>query len=231
MFQKALFTSILATATILAAPQAVVFDFGGVMTGVPNREAVVHFLCDTFQLSEQEFEKANAKKREAVRSGKTDEEFWLGFAQETSTTLPSDWMQELNAVMKDAIAPNSDMYEIVEQIKARNISVALLSNIDMRLSKLIRGFGLYEPFAPCLLSCEMGVEKPSPEAYKILLDTLGLSAVDVVFIDDKKENIEAAKSIGIDAIWFESTDQVRDELTKRDALKRRAPSVKDAFYP
>lgn len=111
------------------------------------------------------------------------------------------------------------MYALVDQLKEQQIPVALLSNIDERLSKLIRDFGLYEPFEPCLLSCEIGVEKPDLKAYELLVKTLNLPAKDVVFIDDRPENVEAAKTIGLDAILFESEQQLRNELNIRGALE------------
>jgi hypothetical protein len=75
------------TTISFAAPQAVVFDFGGVMTGEPNKEAVVHFLRSSFALSEAEFENINLEKREAIKAGKNDEEFWLQFAEQKGITL------------------------------------------------------------------------------------------------------------------------------------------------
>ena len=47
------------------------------MTGASNREAVIAFICQSFHLSEEEFEKVNQEKRFAVKQGKTDEEFWI----------------------------------------------------------------------------------------------------------------------------------------------------------
>jgi HAD superfamily hydrolase (TIGR01509 family) len=111
------------------------------------------------------------------------------------------------------------MYTLVNQLKEQKIPVGLLSNIDERLSKLIRDFGLYEPFNPCLLSCEIGIEKPDLKAYEFLLTQLKLPAEEIVFIDDRPENIEAAKAVGLDAILFESELQLRGELAKRRALE------------
>jgi putative hydrolase of the HAD superfamily len=95
----------------------------------------------------------------------------------------------------------------------------MLSNIDDRYTKLIRDFGFYKPFEPCLLSCEMGLEKPDPKAYELLLKTINLPAEEIVFIDDKEENVEAAKAMGIDAILFTSEPQLRGELNKRGVLE------------
>lgn len=219
--KKILFSFITSTFTatsLIAVPQAIVFDFGGVLTGKPNREAVVTFIQESLHLSKEEFEKANQEKRFAVEQGKTDEEFWLFFAKTKGIRLSANWTQSFKSVMKEAIGVNPQMYILVEELRKQHIPVALLSNIDKRLSNLIRDFKFYEPFHPCLLSCEIGAEKPDPKAYEILLAHLNLPAKEIVFIDDRPENIEVAKKMGLDAILFESEDQLRAELSKRGVL-------------
>lgn len=171
-------------------------------------------------LSEAEFEKINLEKRKAVKAGKSDEEFWLQFAEKKGIGLSPNWPQTFKTVMKEAIGINPEMYVLVAELKAKQIPVALLSNIDTRLAKLVRDFGLYEPFEPCLLSCEIGVEKPDPKAYQALLDHLSLpTAKGVVFIDDRHENVEAALAMGFDAILFISHRQLHQELDKRECFE------------
>lgn len=213
------FIAALAAASLVASPQAIVFDFGGVLTGEPDRNAVVNFICESFHFSKDQFEKVNLEKRAAIKQGMTDEEFWLSYAQSQDIQLPDNWSHSFKGVMKNAIGVNPNMYGLVEELRTLNIPIALLSNIDTRLSKLIREFGLYEPFNPCLLSCEIEIEKPDPKAYKFLLNELHIPAHDVVFIDDKCENVEAAKQLGIDAILFESEQQLRMDLIKRGLLQ------------
>ncbi len=220
--KKILFSLIASTftaASLISAPQAIVFDFGGVMTGEPNREAVITFIRQSFHFSVDEFEKVNQEKRLAVKQGKTDEEFWISYAKNKGIELPQNWTTSFRSVMKDAIGINPEMYALVDQLKEQKIPVALLSNIDERLSKLIRDFGLYEPFNPCLLSCEIGIEKPDLKAYELLLTKLNLQAKEVIFVDDRPENIESAKTIGLDAILFESEQQLRNELSRRGVLE------------
>lgn len=206
---------LLSTVSLLAATQAVVFDFGGVMTGKPNKDVVICFLRDTFQLSESEFETLNLEKRQAVMAGKRDEDFWLDYANQKGTVLPANWTDAYKTVVKEAIGVNSEMYALVAELKAKQVPVALLSNVDGRLATLIREYGLYEPFNPCLLSYEMGATKPDLKAYEILIKEMNLPASDIVFIDDRKENVEAAKKMGLDAILFRSPNQVRLALHKR----------------
>jgi HAD superfamily hydrolase (TIGR01509 family) len=217
-FVFSLITSTVTATSLIAAPQAIVFDFGGVMTGEPNREAVITFIQESFHFSSGEFETANQEKRQAVKQGKTDEEFWISYAKDKGIKLPWNWVESFKLVMKDAIGINPKMYVLVEELREQQIPIALLSNIDERLSKLIGDFGFYKPFDPCLLSWEIGIEKPNPKAYEFLLTKLNLPAQEVLFIDDRPENIASAIELGMDAILFESELQLRTELIKRKIL-------------
>lgn len=205
-----------------AAPEeeasTVVFDFGGVLTVEPDRSAIVQFLRDSFSLTEEEFEKVNRVKKQALKAGITDEEFWLAYALDKEIDLPEEWPLTFKRIMKNALGVNPIMFQMVEELKAKKVPVALLSNIDERRGKLIREFGFYEPFDPCLLSFEIKIEKPDPKAYEHLIETLGLPPAQIVFIDDLPENVQAAKELGLDAIQFDSADQIRDELSLRGLL-------------
>ncbi len=207
-----------ACAALSAASGAVVFDFGGVMTKEPNREAVVQFLCSSFAVSSQEFEIANQEKREAVKAGKRDQDFWLEYARQKNITLPKDWEDSFNHVMKEAIGINDEMYDLVFALKEKGIPVGLLSNIDDRLSRLLKEFNLYAPFDPCFLSCEIGLEKPDPKIFEFVLKEMDLPATSIVFVDDRAENIEAAQQLGVDAILFNSKNQLEKELKKRGLI-------------
>ena len=47
-----------------------------------------------------------------------------------------------------------------------------------------------------------GVAKPEPAIYQELLKRLRLGAAEVVFIDDRAENVAAAASLGMHVIWY-----------------------------
>ncbi len=217
--KRILVALLFAATSLVAAPQAIVFDFGGVLTGEPNREAVVAFIRDSFTLSKEEFEIAQQEKRLFLKQGGNDEAFWLSYAKTKRIDLPSDWPDSFQAILKESVGVNPRMFALVEELKAKQIPVGLLSNIDARLAKLIRNFGFYDLFDPCLLSCEIGIEKPDPKAYQHLLDHLALPVEDVVFIDDRQENVDAAREAGVDALLFESEAQLRKELAQRGVLE------------
>jgi len=219
MFIRKFIFAIMTSNALFAASNAIVFDFGGVMTGKPNRDLVINFICDSFDFLPSEFEKANLEKRKAIKEeGISDLQFWIRYAEKKNVSLTKNWETEFRNILLDAIGVNEEMYLLVDELKSKEVPVALLSNIDVRLSRILRELNLYHPFDPCLLSCEIDAEKPNPKAYQVALDALKTPAHEVVFIDDRPENIEAAKQMGLDAILFESTAQIRKELSKRNLL-------------
>ncbi len=215
------FSALIATSALIGAPKAVVFDWGNVIA-FDDRSVVVDFMCGSLQISETEFEAANLDKRKAVKAGKSDIDFWCDFAKQKGVQLPNDWAQKYTAALKASVGADPDMYLLIDQLKKNEIRVGLLSNINDRYTTLIRDFGFYEPFEPCLLSCEIGLEKPNPKVYELLLERMHLSPQEIVFIDDKAENVEAAKEMGIDAILFESEPKLKGELIKRGILEHES---------
>lgn len=62
------------------------------------------------------------------------------------------------------------------------------------------------------VSHEIGVRKPDSRAYEIVLDYLGLKPEETIFIDDKAENVNAAKQLGIKGLIMESTPKLVGDL-------------------
>jgi FMN phosphatase YigB (HAD superfamily) len=206
------------SSSLCAVPQAIVFDFGGVMTKDSHWRAMDDFVRESLGLSQEEFETANLDKYASLEQGETDEEFWLSYACDHWIALPSGWGALFRSAMKESLGINLGMYALVAELRGQFMLVAMLSNTTKRRSQVFRRFGLYEPFDPCLLSWEIGFRKPDSKAYEYLLDRLGLSAKEVIFIDNKLENIEVAKELGMDAILFESEEQLRQLLYERGVL-------------
>lgn len=65
-----------------------------------------------------------------------------------------------------------------------------------------------------IVSSYVEMIKPDPNIYRTLLDTYDLEEEECVFIDDRKENVEAAKKLGLHGIRFESFEQASAQLEK-----------------
>jgi 2-haloacid dehalogenase len=60
-----------------------------------------------------------------------------------------------------------------------------------------------------------GVAKPDPRIYEIAVARTGLPASELVFVDDKQGNVEAAIEAGLDGIVFTGADRLREQLRQR----------------
>lgn len=67
-----------------------------------------------------------------------------------------------------------------------------------------------------------GIEKcikPAPRIYKILLERFALRPSECLFIDDNKSNVAGALALGIQAIWFRSSQQLKEDLQDMKIIK------------
>lgn len=69
-------------------------------------------------------------------------------------------------------------------------------------------------FHAAYYSNEVGYRKPEPQIYELLLRKENLKPEETFFVDDKLENIEAAKALGIQAYHLPERDKLKELLTE-----------------
>jgi FMN phosphatase YigB (HAD superfamily) len=98
---------------------------------------------------------------------------------------------EMNAVDETMVA-------LLGELAASGHRLALLSNIPEELAAHYEiQHSWLEMFQVRGFSCRIGHAKPNPAAFRWCLDALAVPADQVVFVDDRGENIQAAQTIGI----------------------------------
>lgn len=195
----------------------VVFDFGGVIGGT-DRTLVAKEIAPVLRLSVEEashlLTQLRADKERGISSGR----FWREYAASAGKSLPDDWDAYFEQVRLVSIRSRPTMVALVDALRKQGYRVAMLSNTTVPRAAFIRRQGVYSHFDPVLLSCEIGVKKPNKKAFTVLLQELGAAANDCLFIDDKAENIEAARRLGMDGILFSSFEELATELEKRSVF-------------
>jgi putative hydrolase of the HAD superfamily len=200
-----------------AAPKAVIFDFGGVIAS-SVRATIKAQLKKDLHLSDEEIVKLRQQQIVFSQSEGSEAIFWETIAKQKNISLPPSWASNWYSTIIKAVVVDKEMMQLVEELKHQQLCVGLLSNIDKEYAELLREYGYYQPFNPCILSCDIGIRKPDVRMYQALLDTLSLSPEDVIFIDDKADNIAAAKSRGFDTILFENAEKTLSLLKEKKAL-------------
>ena len=81
--------------------------------------------------------------------------------------------------------------------------MGLLSNAWVNARSLLsERFNFIDVFDVSVFSYEVGMRKPDPAIFKLMLKKMGARAKNVLFIDDMSINVEGAKSAGLYAIRY-----------------------------
>lgn len=90
--------------------------------------------------------------------------------------------------------------------------LGLLSNAWITLRAWLATTPLHGLFDAVVISAEEGLMKPDPRIYARMLGALAVLPHEAAFVDDRPENVDVARRLGMHAIRFESTEQVLREL-------------------
>jgi len=114
------------------------------------------------------------------------------------------------------IAPDEEMYRLVEELKSAGTKVALLSNSWGSIYPRERLDPLFDVL---VISEEVGLRKPDAAIFELALERLGVPAEAAVFIDDVEVNVEGARAVGLAGIVH------ADAATTRTALAGLVPAL------
>lgn len=107
------------------------------------------------------------------------------------------------------------MRSLLEDLKQRGYRLLGLSNWSTKVYDTMRIYPIFELLEDRVLSCEEHLLKPDAAIYQCALQRFGIEPEETVFIDDRIENAEGAKAVGIDGIAFENPTQLRKALAAR----------------
>ena len=114
-------------------------------------------------------------------------------------------------------------FDILQSLQALRASgqlkLATLNNESIELNEYrLDAFGLRSSFDFFVCSGYVHEMKPLADIYRAAILISGQPASSAVFIDDKQENIEAARSHGMQGIRFESPEQLRSSLAELEIV-------------
>ena len=205
---------------------AVVFDYGGVLTSAV-RETTAQWLIadgideDSFATVMREWMARGVEIGSPVHRLETGEltgaEFEVEFAARLRTSAGGPVLAEgLLARLFAGMVPDPAMFALLGELRGLGVRVAVLSNSWANTYP----DNLAELVDAVVISGEVGLRKPDPKIYALVLDQLGLPAGGCVFVDDAPINVDAAAALGMTAIRH------RDAESTRAALAELIPSLR-----
>jgi putative hydrolase of the HAD superfamily len=190
----------------------VIFDFGGVLVNWQPEAIIAGFY-------------AEAALRDALRTHALQHDDWLEMDRGTldeATVIrrfaarmqrPEAELMAFFDHLRASLTPIEPTVALLSELKRSGYRLYGLSNMSetvfAHLKSLHAFFGLFDGI---VVSAVVKSLKPEAAIYEQLRSQFALDFSESVFIDDLPRNVDAAQRLGLPAIRFESTEQVRREL-------------------
>ena len=195
------------------AVEAVIFDLGGVLLRTTSPEL-----------------RSRLEERMGFAPGALDEHIWGGpdweLAEVGAISYEEYWSrvgailglstpEEISEFRREYFSGDrvdQELVELIRDLKAR-YRIGLLSNAPDRLDDwLENNWQIKHLFDAIVYSAEVGLAKPDPRVYYLILEQLKVLPPEAIFIDDLTRNVEAALALGMTAICFTDTESLKQEL-------------------
>ncbi len=193
--------------------KALIFDLGNVVfnvdmnlipihwaerSGIPLEKIKKYFETDK---SFDKFERGDLTEEEYRKI--TNENLGMNLSEK-------DFDEGLTALYLDE---TDDINSLLKELK-KNYRIIALSNTNIIHKRVWREKykDTMDQFEKIFSSHEINTRKPETEPYLIALNYLKMKPEEVIFLDDKPENIEPAKTLGMKTITVKSPAQMRNEL-------------------
>lgn len=106
------------------------------------------------------------------------------------------------------------IYDVLSSLSTRYELVLLAGDGEDSLDLKLDKFDLRRFFTRIYASCFEGTTKRDPEIYRKLLESEDVDPEETLFIDDIREHIDIASSLGINTIHFRDTENLREKLSQ-----------------
>ena len=201
--------------------RGVISDFGGVLT-TPLVEAFT-------AVQEQSGIPVDALGRAMARVAARDGANPL-FELETGRMSEADFLAALGEALGEELGrdvhlrgfgrwyfanlhANHELIAYMRSLRDRGLRLAILTNNVREWEPLWRSkLPVDEIFDVVVDSAFVGMRKPDRGIFELTLERLGLSAGQCVFVDDTEINCQAARELGMGAVWFRSSRQAIAEV-------------------
>lgn len=152
--------------------------------------------------------------------GETDfTAFCKNLCSHCSIVYSKDIEQSVDNAMHQGVGPfYEETLETMSWLRKEGIEIGLLSNALPNLADTGQTLAAEDKI---FVSYELGLLKPNKAIYQSVLEKLNAKPEEVIFIDDKRENVEAAKSLGINGIVFDRNTisrQIKTLITQNNFL-------------
>jgi 2-haloacid dehalogenase len=199
--------------------KAIIFDFGGVLLEWNPRHLYRRFFPDQPEAMEEFLAEINFAEWNAQQDkGRPFEQA----VAELSAQFPHhrELIKAYHEYWEESIVgPISGTVAIATRLKEKGYSLYGLSNWSAETYPIVKGkYDFFDLFDEIILSGEVGLIKPDPGIFRLMLERIQRPASECLFIDDSLANIRQAEELGYQVIHFQTPERLEDSLRDLNIL-------------
>ena len=124
-------------------------------------------------------------------------------------------MAEFSGDFADIFLPIPPMIALHEELRRQKIPTYIFSNTnDIAIEHIRRNFPFFKHFDGYIFSYETGAMKPDAKIYEALEKMCGRRGAEIIYIDDRPENVDAGAARGWRVILHETPEKTRAALNQ-----------------
>jgi putative hydrolase of the HAD superfamily len=194
--------------------RAVVFDYGNVLCLEQTLEDMkaMALVCG---IPHERFSKLYWKLRPPYDRGDIDgPAYWTAVVDQQELGLSRDQIATLIKIDCESITrPNPGAVQWAKLLHDEGFPLSLLSNMPLELSRHVtRYFPGLSTFEHLIYSCNYRSVKPELAIYRKCLELLKAAPQDILYLDDRVENLEAAARLGINSVLFDTVEKTTSRI-------------------
>ncbi len=200
------------------APQLIYFDLGNVLL-LFDHEIAVRQMAEVSGVPPDRVRDIvfnSGLELRYERGDVTSQEFHEAFCSESGTRPDFDALMLAGSKIFELNVP---VVSIVANLYSARHRLGILSN-TCEAHWEYAGRGRYAILTDCFdvyaLSYQLGGVKPEPQVFASAADLAGVAPRDIFYVDDRMENVEAAREAGYDAVQFTEANELASQIRARD---------------
>lgn len=196
----------------------VLFDYGGVICH-PQPEADLARLAGAAGCSMAEFSDAYWPYRLDHDLAVLDAAaFWQHVAGSLGRSFSASQIAELTRLdIASWLHLQADTLAVIGELAAAGHRLALLSNAPAEVAEVVSELPELARFEHLVFSCFLKSAKPDSDCFLGALAVLGAEPSEVIFIDDRADNVEGGTRAGLRCVHFTGPAALRAGLARYDA--------------
>jgi 2-haloacid dehalogenase len=195
-----------------AGAQVVVFDLGGVLIDWNPRYLYRQLIEDEAAMELFLTEVCHSAWNEEQDRGRT----FAAAVEEAAARHPGQraLIEAYHHRWDEMLAgPIAGTVQILAELRQAGCELHALTNWSVEKFPIARErYDFLTWFESILVSGEVGLIKPDPRIFELLLERIGREAAACIYIDDNAKNVATAAALDFGAIRFQSPEQLRDKL-------------------